>query len=169
MSFGTGLHPTTQACLNFLDAFADSASLLGGFDVTDLGCGSGILAIAAAKFGFGAVSAVDFDPVAVQMTRENMALNKIPAERISVCRADVTKDVLPLGNVVIANILASVLIQSAANVAAAVKKSSRSVLVISGVLDSQFGEVAGAFAAQGFSVRESWLDREWRSAALVRR
>ena len=163
MSFGTGLHPTTRACLRFLDEMAAAAPL---GSVLDLGCGSGILAIGAAKLGAKSVAALDFDPDAVAVSRENLAANGISAETVSVGVGDVTKDPLPTADVVVANILASVLIAAAPRIAAAVAPGG--TLLLSGILDSQFADVAVAYAAQGFACAGSLLDSEWRSGRFVR-
>jgi ribosomal protein L11 methyltransferase len=75
MAFGTGLHPSTQLCLGFLET-----TLVPGSNVLDAGCGSGILSIAAAKLGSGPISAFDVDPLAMKATRENAALNGVDGQ-----------------------------------------------------------------------------------------
>jgi ribosomal protein L11 methyltransferase len=93
-AFGTGAHPTTRACVELLAAL-DRGSVL------DAGCGSGVLAVAAARLGFAPVVAVDLDPVAVACARDNAARNGVELDaRI----ADVLRDELPASDVVIANI-----------------------------------------------------------------
>ena len=93
-AFGTGAHPTTRACIELL-AGCERGSLL------DAGCGSGVVAVAAARLGFGAVFAVDSDPVAVEVARETARLNDVAVEA-SV--ADVLADELPEVDLVVANI-----------------------------------------------------------------
>jgi len=93
-AFGTGAHATTRLCLELL-LDLEPASLV------DLGCGSGVLAIAAAKLGFDPVTALDADPVAVEAARANAHANEV---RITVEQADVLADELPEGDVVVANI-----------------------------------------------------------------
>lgn len=98
-AFGTGAHPTTRACIELL-----ARETVGS--VLDAGCGSGVIAVAAARLGFPAVLAVDLDPVAVAATRENAARNGVVVETR---RLDVLRDELPATDLVVANIeLASV-------------------------------------------------------------
>ena len=95
LAFGTGAHATTRLCVELLAA-APRGSLL------DVGCGSGVLSIAAARLGFGPVVAVDNDPVAVAVTLENAALNEVELEAFV---ADGAADLLPASVVAVANIL----------------------------------------------------------------
>lgn len=95
-AFGTGGHPTTQLCLQLLER-EERGSVL------DVGCGSGVLSIAAAKLGFAPVRAFDFDPQAVEATRRNAADNGV---RVEVEQADLTEDVLPEAELALANIAA---------------------------------------------------------------
>ena len=164
MSFGTGLHPTTRTCLRFLDELAAEPGGLG--PVLDLGCGSGILSIAAAKLGAPRVDALDFDPAAVGVTAENLAANRVPAGVVRTAVGDVLRDALPSAPVVVANILASVLIDASGRIAASVAPGG--TLLLSGILDAQFGEVVEAFQAHGFSCVRSVLDAEWRSGVFRR-
>lgn len=160
MSFGTGKHATTRTCLKFLDALADENP---NRDMLDIGCGSGILSIAAWKLGFRPVDGIDIDEDAVRIAAENAAENG----------ADVnyrTNDLAqcPLkASVVAANVLAPVLIHFASQVAACVRDGGD--LILSGILDAQYGEVRAAYEALGFKQRESVLDGEWRSGLFSRR
>jgi ribosomal protein L11 methyltransferase len=95
-AFGTGGHPTTQLCLGLLEAEERGA-------VLDIGCGSGVLSIAAAKLGFAPVLALDFDPQAVEATERNAAANGVSIE---VCRADLRHGALPEAGLALANIAA---------------------------------------------------------------
>ena len=164
MSFGTGLHPTTRSCLRLLDEAAAAAGGLGS--VLDLGCGSGILAIAAAKLGAPSVAALDFDADAVGVARENLAANGIPASVATVARGDVLSDPLPSASVVVANILASVLIDAAPRIAASVEPGG--ALILSGILETQFEEVEKAYRACGFSCEHAIVDAEWKSGVFRR-
>jgi len=100
LAFGTGAHPTTQLCLRFLLEHAP-VSLL------DLGCGSGVLSIAAAKLGFAPVRAFDFDPQAVEATERNAADNGVSVE---VGQADLREDELPEAELALANIAADAVV-----------------------------------------------------------
>ena len=93
-AFGTGAHPTTRACIELLSRL-ERGSLL------DAGCGSGVVAVAAARLGFAPVTAVDLDPVAVEVARQTVRENAVAAE---IRRADVLVDELPRADVVVANI-----------------------------------------------------------------
>ena len=95
-AFGTGSHPTTRLCVQLLASTSTRGSLL------DVGCGSGVLAIAAVRLGFANVVAVDVDPVAVETTRANAAANGV---RVHASVLDAERDDLPTANVVVANVL----------------------------------------------------------------
>lgn len=158
MSFGTGRHPTTRACLQLLDEVA-AGDLTR--PVLDMGCGSGILSIVARKLGFTHVRGFDYDADAVEVARENAALNGvvIPYE---------TRDLaanLDQGAVVLANILGPVLIEYAAEVACAVLPGG--VLIASGILDTLYPEVKAAFEAKGLREVRSVLIGEWRSGLFT--
>ncbi len=105
-AFGTGAHPTTRACIELL-------SKLERGSILDAGCGSGVVAVAAARLGFAPVTAVDLDPVAVEVARETAAVNGVVVE---VGQADVLHDSLPRTDVVVANIELTVVEQLLARV-----------------------------------------------------
>lgn len=134
LAFGTGSHPTTRLCLEWL-----RATIAGGETVLDYGCGSGILAIAAARLGAGPVTGVDVDPQALRASEANARANGVKG-------AFVTPDALVAGRFarVVANILANPLIVLAPVLAARVADRGR--LALSGVLDAQAGAVAEAYA-----------------------
>jgi ribosomal protein L11 methyltransferase len=134
LSFGTGKHATTQACLKFLDALAAEDPQRS---VLDMGCGSGILAIGARLLGFADVRGFDNDPDCIRISNENAAINgvSIPFE------LDDLSHPYPQTEVVVANILAPVLIQFAAQVAGSVASGPQSRLVVSGILDEQYAAV----------------------------
>ncbi|MEI6210726.1 MAG: 50S ribosomal protein L11 methyltransferase [bacterium] len=159
MSFGTGNHATTQACLQFLDQLA---AVDTGCSVLDMGCGSGILAIAARKLGFAAVGAFDNDPDAVAIARENAADNGTGVV-FEVC--DLAQNTR-CADIVVANILAPVLIEHAGIIAASVQPGAQGALIVSGILDTQYAAVRAAFEAQGFQEVRSLLLGEWRSGLL---
>ena len=157
IAFGTGSHETTAMCLSWLDV-----TDVRGLEVTDYGCGSGILAIAAAKLGARLASAVDLDPQALVATRDNAQRNGV-AERIEILS---TADPAPLADVLLANILAQPLIELAPRFKSMVRPGG--VLVLSGILSSQAVAVASAYAPW-FDMRSFATLHDWVCLEGVRR
>ena len=158
LAFGTGTHPTTALCLQWLDS-AD----LDGKTVIDYGCGSGVLAIAALKLGAAAVFAVDIDPQAVTATADNADRNGV-SDRIRVgAVADMT---LPPADIVLANILAEPLQFLAATLTALVKDRGR--IVLSGLLAHQADTVAARYAS-AFVLAPAAVQGDWGRLDGVRR
>lgn len=135
LAFGTGTHPTTAMCLAWLDG-----AELEGREVVDYGCGSGILAIAAALLGARRVIAIDNDPQAVVATRDNAAANGVEAR----VEARAPGSSTPSADVLLANILAGPLIELAPAFGTAVRPGGR--LVLSGILAAQGPAVVAAYA-----------------------
>ncbi len=135
LAFGTGTHPTTDLCLQWLDQH-DITDL----EVTDYGCGSGILAIAALKLGAKHVSAIDYDPQALTATLDNAAKNHVN-EHIDVMLEHNQNS--PQVDILLANILAGVLVDFADNFAKQVKPHGQ--IVLSGILSEQTGMVMTAY------------------------
>jgi len=133
MAFGTGSHPSTKLCLHFLER-----TLAGGERVLDYGCGSGILAIAAAKLGAAKVDAVDIDPQSIEVTRSNARENAVVIH--SCLPADLTPDSYDL---VVANILAQPLINLASELTSRTAPGGR--IALAGILASQADEVRAAY------------------------
>lgn len=168
LSFGTGLHPTTKSCLRFLDSLAREMTNLGDLTVLDIGCGSGILSIAAHKLGFGRIMALDNDPVAVKTSRTNIAANGVPEKDIVCMETDLYKDPLPAGDVVLANILAPVLIETAPAICAALAQRSATVLILSGILTEQFPEVSDVFRKHGLILQTTIELDNWTTGCFSR-
>ena len=148
LAFGTGSHPTTRLVLRFLER-----ELAGGEGVLDYGCGSGILAIAAAKLGAARVDAVDIDPQALEITAANARANR------AAVRASRPETLAPkLYDVVVSNILAQPLIMLAPLLAARTAPEGR--IALAGVLEEQAFEVAAHYAAW-FDIRMSSIDEGW--------
>jgi ribosomal protein L11 methyltransferase len=158
LAFGTGTHPTTALCLEWLDA-----QELGGTRVTDYGCGSGILAIAAARLGASHVVAMDIDPQALLATRENSARNGV-TERV----VPTDDPVLPAGasDVLVANILAGPLVALAPRFAAAVRTGG--LIALSGLLTGQADAVTAAYRPW-FDIRPAAARDGWALLAGRRR
>lgn len=139
LAFGTGHHPTTALCLEWLDG-----ARLEGKTLLDYGCGSGILAIAALKLGAAHAIALDHDPQAIEATRANAAANGV-AERLSPCSPadlDTLADRLP-ADLVVANILAGPLVELAPSLLRNLRPGGN--LVLSGVLADQVPAVSAAY------------------------
>lgn len=143
LAFGTGTHPTTSLCLSMIDSLS-----LKGKSVIDYGCGSGILAIAAAKVGAAEVWAVDHDEQAIQSTRDNCAKNDV-ADRVKVLHSRDFGQEQVQSDVIIANILARPLMDLAEKFAGMIHRSGR--IILSGILESQREEVIQAYLP--------WFDR----------
>jgi ribosomal protein L11 methyltransferase len=136
LAFGTGTHPTTAMCLEWLDGHPPR-----GLRVLDFGCGSGILAIAAARLGATTVVAVDNDPQALQSTRINAEANGI-GDRVRTCTPEALDE--DRFDLVLANILANPLIDLAPRLSARIAPGGH--IVLSGILAEQAGSVLAAYA-----------------------
>lgn len=156
-AFGTGAHATTRLCLELLLALADQGAAGGAF--LDLGCGSGVLAITAAKLGFGPVTALDNDPAAVNATAENADANGVS---IDVSRLDLRETLPPAAATVAANLLSPLLIQWATRIERAPER-----LIASGILNPEADQVAGAFGRIGLGERSRRTLGDWTALLLV--
>ncbi len=149
MAFGTGSHPTTRLCLEWLERH-----VAAGCSVLDYGCGSGILAIAAARLGAGSVAGVDIDPQAVEAARANAERNGVAA-----LFADSAEPVAGEYDVVVANILSNPLRVLAPAICAHVRPGGR--LALSGILREQVDEIIAIYAQwiplQVADTREDWV------------
>ncbi len=155
LAFGTGSHPTTRLCLDWL-----ARSELEGLRVLDYGCGSGILGLAALKLGCSELLAIDHDPQALLATQENAAYNALAgADRLVVGGPDALGD--RTFDVVLANILANPLVSLADRLAGALRPDG--VLVLSGLLVAQAAEVQGAYPGLDFEAPVTEADEEGRS------
>ena len=144
MAFGTGLHPTTQQCLEAV-SYLD----LEGLRVLDVGTGSGILAIAAAKRGAREVVGVDIDPLAVRAAKENAEANGVAID----ARLGSAADVAGVFDVVLANLVGPVLVHIAPHLRARLRSSGS--LVAAGITTEAERDVLAAFVAEGLGVVDS--------------
>lgn len=167
-SFGTGQHNTTRLCLELIEK-----NLEKGERLLDLGCGSGILSIAALLLGAESASAVDIDANSVKIAKENAEKNHIEAERYNaVCGNVIDDEALreSLGtgyDMVCANIVADVLLAMAPLFSGFLKSGAK--LIISGIIDSRKDEVIDAVKAQGFELCEIKTLEDWTAAAFINR
>ena len=160
LAFGTGKHETTRACLEYID----SLSAEGG-RFLDMGCGSGILSISAAKLGYSPVSGFDVDQEAVDASIENAALNKVEVEYFKYGLGAKVKRDLPKADLVAANILGPLLIRFADEIVPCVGRR----LIISGILEELYPEVLAAYESRGLVEVSRRTIGEWTTGLLIRK
>lgn len=157
MAFGTGTHETTRMCLALLEEYVTPTSTM-----LDIGTGSGILSIGAAKLGCSKIVASDIDSVAVKVAKENAKLNGV-ADKIDIRCADLTKDITGKYSIVMANIIADAVImlsESAGNF-----MTDDGVYITSGIIEHRIDDVKKALAEYGFKIERVVREGEW--AAIV--
>jgi len=151
--FGTGHHASTRLCLTLLQETA-----VRGRSVLDIGTGSGVLAIAAARLGARSVIAVDNDPDALEAARENVALNGVNAS-VAIHGADFRAIARTRADIILANLTGDLLRRSAADLAECANRPGE--LVLSGVLAEEQSAVVLAFEAAGARLATARADEEW--------
>ena len=162
MAFGTGNHATTRACLEYIAEAEVAPAFL------DVGCGSGILAVAAKLLGFGDVRGFDLDADAVEVAKETASLNGVP---VPFFRGDLSghmegnPDIAP-ADFVAANVLGPVLIRFAERIASLVNPGGR--IILSGILDELYREVKAKYESLGFREVSSKLIGEWRTGLFAK-
>jgi ribosomal protein L11 methyltransferase len=171
MAFGTGLHPTTRLCLAGIERWADEGLLLrggardGGVRLLDVGCGSGILAIAAGLLGAGGLVGIDTDPIAVEATLANARRNRV-ARRLRAWRGSLPTGAGPF-DLVTANLIASVLVALAADLAGELGPRGR--LLASGIFVDREADVRAAFESAGLRVLGRDAEGDWVALEAERR
>ena len=160
MAFGTGQHPTTLMCLRALEEL-----LRPGMDVLDLGTGSGILALAAARLGATSVLALDIDPQAAAVARENVRLNGLEAV-VQVAEGGLDEALRAAFDLAMANISASVIVEMASALAAVLRPGG--LLIVAGFSVESADRVSSGLARTGFIVERALADGDWR-ALIARR
>ena len=164
MAFGTGLHPTTRLCLAGVEALADRG-VLASASVLDVGCGSGILAIAALKLGAVSALGLDTDPIAIEATvanaRRNALVRRLRAREGSLPSGEVPFDV------VLANLIAGLLVSLATRLAEELRPGG--VLLASGIFIDREGDVRAAFDAAGLEVTGRRAEGDWVALEAIRR
>jgi ribosomal protein L11 methyltransferase len=151
-AFGTGLHPTTQACLAVL------ASIPAAGPFADWGCGSGVLSVAAARLGFSPVVAIDVDDAAVGATRANAARN---GAAVDVRRLDLASEPPPAAETVVANIPPAVQLRLAGAL-----EATPATLIVSGFGEEDRDSVLGAWSEHGLEVADEVRANEWLALVL---
>ena len=155
MAFGTGHHPTTRMCLEMIEQ-----TLTPEDRVLDLGCGSGILSIAAVKLGAGSAVGFEIDPVAVKAGRANIALNRAE-NAIELVHGTLPNPKAPDGSFdyVMANISARVVTDMAAQLVGCIAPGGR--LLVSGVIEKHLDGVTDALVAEGVTIERQEIDGDW--------
>ncbi len=164
-AFGTGNHATTSTCLRML---CDHVKQLrpGSWSLTDIGCGTGVLALAGLRLGAASAVSFDFDPIAVEVAERNISRNG-GAENLSLFQADVfewSPEPGQQADVVLANLFSTVLQKAFPRLIAAMKPDG--ILIISGILNTQAAETLAAAEAAGLSVMKSVMRGKWMTAQL---
>ncbi|NEU31646.1 50S ribosomal protein L11 methyltransferase [bacterium LRH843] len=153
MAFGTGTHPTTVLCIQALEKV-----IQGNEHVVDVGTGSGVLSIAAAKLGAEKVLALDLDQVAVVSAEQNVSLNQV-GDMVSVRQNHLLKNVEGKYDVIVANILAEIIVQFVQDAAAILKPNG--TFITSGIISRKQEEVEEALLAGGFAIEEVVEMEDW--------
>ena len=165
MSFGTGQHPTTAFCLGELVRLCDPKRKQS---VLDVGTGSGILSICAAKLGYSPVHALDVDPLSIKVARANARKNGA-GKRIQFACQDFSRTPRRSAtrySVVCANLIANLLLSEAQRLAGNVEEGGQ--LVLAGILKEEFSAICGAFTKVGLRLDRSRAQGEWRSGSFRR-
>lgn len=164
MAFGTGSHPTTRGCLEFLEEVIRSLIPIS-LTALDVGTGSGILAIALAKMGIKRIVALDNDPVAIKVAKENVRRNRV-GEAVKLSETEI-KRVRGSFSVVVANLTAETIV----GLAPALRKkvSRRGFLILSGILDQRTPEVLSHFAPKPFELARKRSSKGWTTLALIKK
>ena len=170
-SFGTGSHTTTRLCLEKIEKTLTETADPSRVRMLDMGCGSGILGIAAVKLGVGSVNAVDIDQNSARIAAENYTVNGIDATRFNVYAGDILKDTAlaeKIGerpyDLIAANIVADVIIWMAPSFKQFLAKDG--TLIVSGIIAERSGEVIAALERNGFAVKEFTESEDWAVVTL---
>lgn len=157
-AFGTGTHATTSLCLDMLQNYVDSNT-----EMLDIGCGSGILAVASVLLGAKTAVGVDIDTQSVKTAKENAEINCV-TDKTEFIVGDLAEKVTGKYSVVCANIVADVVIRLLQNVKNYMKEDG--VLIVSGIIDLRENDVLSAAKMQGFTVTEKRYRDNWCAFAL---
>jgi len=154
MAFGTGTHPTTSLCVNMIEKYIQLEDA-----VLDVGTGSGILMVAAAKLGAGVIHGIDNDPIAVEIAEKNLILNNINPLKYNVIKGDLVSDVHQKYNMVASNILADVIIDLLENLKDVFHKNG--VFICSGFTNESKDTIEEKIKEQGFEIVEYEVKEDW--------
>jgi ribosomal protein L11 methyltransferase len=153
MAFGTGTHPTTVLCIRALEKV-----IHGGENVIDVGCGTGVLSIAAAKLGAGSILALDLDQVAVESATLNVEMNGV-SDQVTVRKNDLLQGVEGQYELIVANILAEVIVTFGDQVAESLRPGG--TYITSGIISGKADMVKEALEKAGLPVEEMFREEDW--------
>ena len=153
MAFGTGTHHTTVMCIRALEDV-----IKPGYTVFDVGTGSGILAVAAAKLGANFVHAIDLDPVAVRVATENITFNKV-TETVTITQGDLLTGVSGKADVIVANIIADIIIKMLPDVRT--RLADTGVFIASGIISERLSDVTQALIENEFIIDKVIEEGGW--------
>jgi len=157
MAFGTGTHETTMMCVQQLERYVNDRSI-----VFDIGCGSGILSIAAAKLGAYKVIGVDMDNVAAKVSKKNVEENRVE-DRVDIRKGNLMEVVNGKATIIVANIIADIIKLLAADVPEYLEKNG--IFIASGIILEKIDEVKTSLENHGFHIMETIIMGEW--AAII--
>lgn len=160
MAFGTGNHPTTMMCIKALEKYITT-----GWRIADIGTGSGIIAIAAAKLGAGSVCAVDLDTLAVRVAKLNVKRNMVE-DIVQVSQGNLLQGINKTFNIIVANIISDVIIEMSEAVYE--KLDASGIFIASGIIADRQDEVASRLKEEGFKLIEIIEDNAWRGIVAAK-
>ncbi len=159
MAFGTGTHETTSLCMKLLEKYMQDGA---GQKILDVGCGSGILSIAAALLGSKEVLGIEIDEDAVEVAKENVSLNGVE-EAVCIRQGDLTKGIDFRADIIVANLMHNLVIELSPSAKKHLQKDG--VFISSGILLEKKEQVAEAVRKAGFEILEIPEDGEWCAIA----
>lgn len=160
MAFGTGTHPTTAMCLKLIEDFLNP-----GASFLDVGCGSGILMIAAAKLGAENLTGLDTDPIATGVTRENLGINKVEPGGYTLYTAPLDQTPKIAYDMVAANIIAQVVVDIAGEIKD--RMAPDGISILSGIIRERRPDVLYALAANNLKIVRELNEDEWVALAVM--
>ncbi len=159
-AFGTGTHPTTAMCIRSLEKLVKR-----DMRVFDVGTGSGVLAIVAAKLGAGDVTAMDYDKMAVQVAAENIKQNQVD-DVVKTGVSDILKSFTGKADLIVANIIADIIIELFDELDEYLAPGGK--LLVSGIITERLNDVTEACQLHGFSVRDVTVEKGWAAMVINR-
>lgn len=156
-AFGTGSHPTTSLCIKHMEKFVKESD-----SIIDVGTGSGILMVVADKLGSKDIWGVDIDPLSIEVAEENLLLNNVDMDKISLFKGDLVTLVEDKKfDVVVANILADVILLLLQDMSKVIKKDG--IMILSGIIEDKAQEIKSQIIQLGYEIISETKDKEWVS------